>query len=1434
MVKCRLIGNRLSIIELRMGNAGLIGTIPPEIGVFENLEFLELQSNSLNGTVPLEIFQLKKLLWLYLQINNLAGTIPREISQLSNLTRLSLSSNQFIGTIPKEISQLTKLERLFLNSNLFIGTIPPEIYQLKNLWGLYLHLNQLNGSISSNIGNLDSLNRLYFDGNKLSGTIPKELFNLTKIDRLSLRSNHLSGTIPREISQLKRLEWLYLQFNQLSGTIPQELYNITSLRIVVLHGNRLTGTISPEISQLSQLNTLHLDQNELSGSIPHELSQLVSLNSLSLSINKLTGTIPETISLLENLNMLYLNHNRLIGTIPTEIYQLSHLKQLLLNNNYLNGTMPIELFQVINLEILQLSHNELVGTIPIEVSFLKKLSAIRISHNKLSGTIPIQLYELSNLKQVHLDFNRLEGTISHNVHQLTNLNDFSIAANEFTGSIPAEISQLINMEKLDISFNEISGSLPVSLAYLNKLTLLDISHNKLTGSIPYEWNDDYCECWNLNLKQNRESPFFRELRQFKACCNEFSGSLRDFINPVLSIRNLLHIDFSYNHISGSFEFWTNKWFEYVVDGFIHQGLSSIILLDLSSNKIQDKLPLELPETLSLFFIPDNLLDGHIPDTYSQLFIFLSSGNLLRNDRLPSFFVPLHEWASTDILDESGIGCLEFWTNDGSAKIFDIQPVYDHFSRCECKPGYFNFQSSSSLTYAFAICDESPPGYFTSTRNRLTQPIPCPLGFFSRQFASTQCEICTSNTFSLGAQASCSPCLVNAECKDGIIQLKSNKWMNPTKTLDRNTTEADIYDCLNNEACIVIETGMRCAQELGYDSSSVLCSECLNGYYSSDRLKKTCDECTITTKTMLFVIFIVVLGLGIILAIHQTLVVYRSQRSSFSTKPKIKRHNAVEKECLLRIVIDHAQVLLILSDLQMRGPQLFHIIISSSVGAFIPTVSPSALQCAFQVNFFTSIVIAVLTPLVILVLTVVLVALTGVLMGIHIRAIVQFVFTVFVLLFYLIHPPLMKQLYQAFQFYHKDIEGKRYLQSDMSIERYSSEYFMMFLVALIGIILYGIVAPLCAALSLKKRANSIDPQGINKLEDPIFEQKYGFLYLGYKMTGGLYLWELIIYFRKSVLLLLGVFLGYDGFLQSYLASIVLIAALITHNKFEPYRSDWLNRAELHSLGILGVTQMCMLLSSHYGTDETNVRDLLISFLLILFNGYFFFNSIHKMIGNFCGKLFCKKKDQIHPQKEKQTQSVDWSLALFQGEKVVELMKQLNHTDLADIEFEDHLNKLLAHSSAYLKELHKSCVDEWETRSCSYEHTKLVDKSDVADNKTHEHRTPEFEKDSKSHLSVGRVEQFSYNNAADDDVIDFISIASLLQNFWCKIQAIQMQRPVQTGLMNMSDSKLSMKASNRSTSHDIDKEHSVIFHPTSKILEIKHLEIKHDSHDKKDPT
>ena len=181
---------------------------------------------------------------LHLGNVGLAGSLPAELGQLAYLDSLSITSNDLTGSIPAELSQLERLVLMNLSGNDLTGPIPAELGQMTGLREMILSVNDLSGSIPAELGQMSSLDLLHLSHNDLSGAIPPELGQLAALERLTLDSNNLTGNIPPEIGQLSNLRSLSLSENELEGTVPAEIGGLNRLNIMKLDGNAdLTGSL---------------------------------------------------------------------------------------------------------------------------------------------------------------------------------------------------------------------------------------------------------------------------------------------------------------------------------------------------------------------------------------------------------------------------------------------------------------------------------------------------------------------------------------------------------------------------------------------------------------------------------------------------------------------------------------------------------------------------------------------------------------------------------------------------------------------------------------------------------------------------------------------------------------------------------------------------------------------------------------------------------------------------------------------------------------------------------------------------------------------------------------------------------------------------------------------------------------------------------------
>ncbi|WP_282075791.1 T9SS type B sorting domain-containing protein [Maribacter aquivivus] len=291
--------NVLSIVLDNNSSTGnnLIGTIPIEIGNFQNLIFLDLSDQT-----------------------NLTGPIPDSIGNLLNLETLMLNGNELSGVIPPVLGNLSYLEEFWLNSNNLIGTIPPELGNLSNLESLLLSENQLTGTIPSELGSLNNLITLWLSSNELTGEIPADLGLLSNLRQLVLSNNNLTGEIPESIYGLMNLFILQLEANQLEGAISPLVENLVSLETLILRNNQFEGDLPEEIGTISTLLTLWLGQNNFTGTIPDSFSGLINIGSFEINDNDIVGVLPSGIVNWVNISSFNISNNRIEGDVPSFIF----------------------------------------------------------------------------------------------------------------------------------------------------------------------------------------------------------------------------------------------------------------------------------------------------------------------------------------------------------------------------------------------------------------------------------------------------------------------------------------------------------------------------------------------------------------------------------------------------------------------------------------------------------------------------------------------------------------------------------------------------------------------------------------------------------------------------------------------------------------------------------------------------------------------------------------------------------------------------------------------------------------------------------------------------------------------------------------------------------------------------------------------------------
>lgn len=221
----RIAGSPPRVAGLRLGERGLDGTLPADLGWLDGLDRINLYENELTGEIPEELGRLGNLRNLLLSDNYLAGEIPEELGGLAALLRLDLAGNELSGEIPPELGRLPGLTHLYLNGNELSGEIPSELGELSALQTLDLGGNSLSGPLPGRLGSLAELTELILNGNSLSGNAPRWLGGLSNLAELWLSGNSFSGPLPRSLGELD-LQYLFLSGNSFGGCLAAGLGDV--------------------------------------------------------------------------------------------------------------------------------------------------------------------------------------------------------------------------------------------------------------------------------------------------------------------------------------------------------------------------------------------------------------------------------------------------------------------------------------------------------------------------------------------------------------------------------------------------------------------------------------------------------------------------------------------------------------------------------------------------------------------------------------------------------------------------------------------------------------------------------------------------------------------------------------------------------------------------------------------------------------------------------------------------------------------------------------------------------------------------------------------------------------------------------------------------------------------------------------------------------
>lgn len=188
-------GELQELFIMRLEFNRLSGTIPTEIGLHRQLEFVHLgHNNNISGTLPTQLGQISSLQALYAMDNRISGSIPTELGTIELLRFVNMTSNRLAGTLPTEMGKFAKLRDLTLDHNLISGTLPLELTNVSSLLHLRMSDNRLQGNFTAfeSIGNLASLETLDLYGNDMDESeLPPSIQYNDRLKYLYVDQRHL-------------------------------------------------------------------------------------------------------------------------------------------------------------------------------------------------------------------------------------------------------------------------------------------------------------------------------------------------------------------------------------------------------------------------------------------------------------------------------------------------------------------------------------------------------------------------------------------------------------------------------------------------------------------------------------------------------------------------------------------------------------------------------------------------------------------------------------------------------------------------------------------------------------------------------------------------------------------------------------------------------------------------------------------------------------------------------------------------------------------------------------------------------------------------------------------------------------------------------------------------------------------------------------------
>lgn len=461
-------------------HGNVLQSLPMGIRQLRQLRSLNLSNNSFDMEKIRVILEMPSLVDLKLANNKLEGSLTGDIGRLQQLEALDLRGNA-LTSLPKELASLTNLKMLDVGENK-LTSLPFAALSKVPLRRLNAPKNTLQGTlIPESVDCMQTLQTLNVAGNSIEVFAANGNLALPELQSLFIGINRVKY-LPR-VSAWQNLAVLSAEDNSIAE-LPDGLVELKSLKNVDLTGNNITR-LDEKIGLLEGLTSFRIANNPLR---ERKLLGMSSDEILQDMRNRCEpdpqdtddeGSVATQFTLAPETPGLESGWQVKAGGLLDRSY--SEMTEL--------ETWKLEMIETLEIRRLELQHNE-ISRFPISAlkMLAENLTELDLSHNPLDSvellSSPLDLPKLQtlnlsatgltsiesllvNLKAPALSVldvsnNRLSGSLLHVRKTFPELKSFLVSDNRLAS---LDFESVQGLQVLDVSNNDIE-SLPPKIGLL--------------------------------------------------------------------------------------------------------------------------------------------------------------------------------------------------------------------------------------------------------------------------------------------------------------------------------------------------------------------------------------------------------------------------------------------------------------------------------------------------------------------------------------------------------------------------------------------------------------------------------------------------------------------------------------------------------------------------------------------------------------------------------------------------------------------------------------------------------------------------------------------------------------------------------------------------------------------------------------------------------